>query len=232
MNEIETPQPRGAPLSIDVVSDAVCPWCFVGKRRLEAALETLPDLAIEVRWRPFQLDPTIPREGLSRDAYLTRKFGPDRAHDMHVRLETAGAEAGAPFAFDKIMRSPNTIDAHRLIRWAQPSGRQSEVVEQLFRAYFVEGEDIGDHATLARIAGAGGLDEAAIRARLASDMDLKDVEDEIAVAQRMGVTGVPFFILGGRYAVAGAQAPDALAGAIRKAAQATDDHAALTETTS
>ena len=215
------------PLTIDVVSDAVCPWCFVGKRRLEAALESLPGARVEIRWRPFQLDATIPQGGISREEYLTRKFGAERAKDMYARLNGVGEEAGIPFAFDRIARSPNTLDAHRLIRWAQPAGRQTDVVEKLFNAYFVAGGDIGDRDLLAGIAGECGLDAKTIRVRLDTDADLAEVKEEIAVAQRIGVTGVPFFILGGKFAVAGAQAPDALASAIQKAIQASADHADL-----
>ncbi len=207
----------GEPLSIDVVSDAVCPWCYVGKRHLDAALASLPGAMVEVRWRPFQLDGTIPAGGISRDDYLSRKFGPDRARDMHARIESAGAQAGIAFAFDKIARSPNTLDAHRTIRWAQATGRQSELVEKLFNAYFVEGVDIGDRDALARAAGEAGLDAADIRARLDTDADVAATREEIEVAQRIGVTGVPFFILDSKYGVSGAQPPQALAAAIEKA---------------
>ena len=215
------------PLTIDVVSDAVCPWCFVGKRRLDEALDGLPDVPVEIRWRPFQLDASIPQGGISRVEYLTRKFGPERAHDMHERLTGVGAEAGIPFAFDKIVRSPNTLDAHRLIRWAQSTGRQSELVERLFNAYFIEGRDIGDRDTLAAIAGEFGFDRADIRARLDSDVDRADVEGDIETAQRIGVTGVPFFILDGKYGLSGAQPPETLAAAIEKAYRARGENAEI-----
>ena len=159
--------------------------------------------------------------------YLNRKFGPDRAHDMHARLTGVGAEAGIPFAFDRIARSPNTLDAHRLIRWAQSTGRQSGLVERLFNAYFIEGRDIGDRDTLADIAGEFGLDRAAIRARLDTDDDLADVEGDIETAQRIGVTGVPFFILDGKYGLSGAQPPEALAAAIEKAYRARGENAEI-----
>ena len=215
------------PLTIDVVSDAVCPWCFVGKRRLDEALAGLPDVPVEIRWRPFQLDASIPQGGISRVEYLTRKFGPERAHDMHERLTGVGAEAGIPFAFDKIARSPNTLDAHRLIRWAQATGRQSELVERLFNAYFIEGRDIGDRDTLAAIAGEFGFDRADIRARLDTDVDRADVEGDIETAQRIGVTGVPFFILDGKYGLSGAQPPETLAAAIEKAYRARGENAEI-----
>ncbi len=221
------PGDAGTPLAIDIISDAVCPWCFIGKRRLEAALCSLPDVPVELRWRPFQLDATIPEGGIPREQYLLRKFGPERVKDMYARLSAVGEEAGIPFAFEKIMRSPNTIDAHRVIRWAAAEGRQGEAVERLFQSYFIEGGDIGDRDLLAQAAGDCGLDAGAIRARLSTDTDVAGVKDEIVAAQRVGVTGVPFFILGGRFAVSGAQPAEQLAMAIEKAARAMFDNAEI-----
>jgi predicted DsbA family dithiol-disulfide isomerase len=206
-----------APLSIDVVSDVVCPWCYMGKRRLQAALDLRPGVAVEINWRPFQLDPTIPPEGIDRHLYMTRKFGPEKVAEIHGRLEGMGREIGIPFAFDRITRSPNTLDAHRLIRWAQGTGRQSDLVEALFSAYFVEGRDIGDRDLLVEIAGAHGLDPALIRRHLDDGTHVGDVREEIATAVRMGVSGVPFFIFAGRFAVPGAQSSEVLAAAIDKA---------------
>ncbi len=151
-------------LTIDIVSDVVCPWCYLGEKRLEAAIayESGP---VAVRWRPYQLDPTIPEGGLDRTEYMERKFGRDgRLKAIHDNL---GAEVGLPFAFAKIRRAPNTLDAHRLIRWAASVGVQREVVEQLFSAYFVEGRNIGDHAVLIDIAAASGLDAAIVERLLA-----------------------------------------------------------------
>jgi predicted DsbA family dithiol-disulfide isomerase len=192
-------------LTIDVVSDVVCPWCYLGKKRLEAALaeESTP---VTVRWRPYQLDPTIPREGLDRAEYMERKFGRDgRLKSIHDHLVRLGAEVGIPFAFDKIQRAPNTLDAHRLIRWAASAEAQREVVDSLFHAYFIEGRDIGKRTALLDIAAASGLDAAIVGELLAQGADAEAVKREIAEAQAIGVTGVPFFIFAGRIGVAGAQ---------------------------
>jgi predicted DsbA family dithiol-disulfide isomerase len=192
-------------LTIDVVSDVVCPWCYLGEKRLEAALAE-ESTSVAVRWRPYQLDPTIPQGGLDRAEYMERKFGRDgRLKSIHDHLVRLGAEVGIPFAFDKIERAPNTLDAHRLIRWAASAGAQREVVDRLFRAYFVEGRDIGDHAALLEIAVASGLDAAVVARLLAEGADAEAVKREIADAQAIGVTGVPFFIFAGRIGVAGAQ---------------------------
>ena len=161
-------------MNIEVVSDVVCPWCYVGKRRLEAALAQSNDAAVAVRWRPFQLDPTIPSEGLDRRAYMRAKFRDDaRLAEVHARLRAVGAEVGIDFDFEAISRSPNTLDAHRLIRWAAASGVQDEVVERLFSAYFEHGRDIGDRSVLAEIAGECGMDAEAVERRFAGDGDVR-----------------------------------------------------------
>src|SRR5271166_6556704 len=148
----------GEPLTIDVVSDVVCPWCYLGEKRLAAALAEDSEPVV-VRWRPYQLDPTIPEGGLDRTQYMERKFGRDgRLKAIHDNLVRLGAEVGLPFAFDRIRRAPNTLDAHRLIRWAASAGAQAKVVDRLFRAYFVEGRDIGDRSVLVEIASECGLD--------------------------------------------------------------------------
>ena len=210
------------PITIDVVSDVVCPWCYVGKRRLDAARALRPDQPVEVRWRPFQLDPTIPPEGIDRHDYMSRKFGPEKIAQIHAHLETIGAEVGIAFNFAAIKRSPNTLDAHRVIRWAQGTDQQSALKEALLSAYFTKGQDIGDRDLLCDIASAHGLDRAVIAKALADGTDAAAVQEEIATAVRMGVSGVPFFILAGRFAVSGAQASEALAAAIDKAASAED----------
>ena len=204
-------------LTIDVVSDVVCPWCYVGKKKLEGALAQFSDEEIEVHWRPFQLDPTIPPGGIDRKDYLTKKFGADRASTMHHRIEALGKEAGVKFAFEKIVRSPNTLDAHRVIRWAYAGGRQQQIVEKLFRLYFVEGRDIGDRDLLADVAAEAGLDRATVRAKLDTEDDASAVQSEIASAVRLGVNGVPFFIIDGKYGLSGAQPSDVIAEAVRKA---------------
>jgi len=200
------------PLVIDVVSDVVCPWCFLGKRRLDAAIAQTG--GAQVRWRPFQLDPTIPAGGLERKAYMSAKFRDEaRLAEVHARLTALGEEAGIAFDFEAIARAPNTLDAHRLIRFASEAGKADEVVERLFCAYFERGQDIGDRAVLAEIG--AGLDD--IEARLASEEGVAEVQAEIAFAQRGGVEGVPFFIFAQKYAVSGAQSAEVLAQAISEA---------------
>ena len=197
-------------LTIDVVSDVVCPWCYLGEKRLEQALaeEAGP---VVVRWRPYQLDPTIPEGGLDRAEYMAKKFGKSgRLQSVHDNLTRLGAEVGLPFAFDKITRSPNTLDAHRLIRWAASAGVQSRVVDRLFEAYFVEGRDIGDRVVLTEIAAECGLDADLVERLLAEGADSEVVRQEVEQAQAMGVSGVPFFIFAGRLGVPGAQEPSAL----------------------
>jgi predicted DsbA family dithiol-disulfide isomerase len=204
-------------LTIDIVSDVVCPWCYLGEKRLEAALQDEAG-PVDVRWRPYQLDPTIPEGGLDRAEYMAKKFGNSgRLQSVHDNLTRLGAEVGLPFAFDKIKRSPNTLDAHRLIRWAASAGVQAEVVDRLFKAYFVEGRDIGDRKVLVEVAGECGLDANLVEKLLADGADADLVRQEIEQAQAMGVSGVPFFILGGRLGVPGAQEPSVLRQAIAQA---------------
>jgi len=207
-------------LTIDIVSDAVCPWCYLGEKRLDAALADEPGPFV-VRWRPYQLDPTIPAGGLDRAEYMAKKFGRSgRLQSVHDNLTRLGAEVGIPFVFDQIKRSPNTLDAHRLIRWASSAGVQGEVVDRLFKAYFVEGRDIGDRAALVEIAGECGLDAKLVEKLLAEDADVELVRQEIEQAQAMGVSGVPFFIFAGRIGVPGAQEPSVLRQAMAQARQA------------
>jgi predicted DsbA family dithiol-disulfide isomerase len=202
-----------APIVIDVVSDVVCPWCYIGKRQLEAALERMPEAERPVvRWHPFQLNPDLPAEGIDRRQYLEEKFGgPERAAQIYERVRAAGRTAGLELDIDGIRRQPNTLDAHRLIGWAQQQGRDAEpLVEALFRAYFVENRYIGDRAELAAIAGEAGFDAQAARAMLDAD----DGAGAIAAADRraraLGITGVPFFIMDGKLGVSGAAGTDTL----------------------
>ena len=224
MSAIAEPTPARAALTqgvvtIDVVSDVVCPWCYVGKRQLERAMAEASS-TVELHWRPFQLDPTIPPLGLDRKTYMAGKFGSmDKVNAAHARLQATGREVGIDFAFDRITRSPNTLDAHRLIRWAASSDVQGAVVEALFDAYFVQGQDIGDAKVLLAVATACGMDETQVHRLLASGTDRETVQDEIATAVRLGVSGVPFFIFAGRYAVPGAQPSHVLAAAIAQARQ-------------
>jgi predicted DsbA family dithiol-disulfide isomerase len=214
------------PLSIDIISDVVCPWCYVGKRRLEAALaQHAVDAAqpVEVRWRAFQLNPDIPAGGVDRRSYLEQKFGgPERAKQIYARIKAAGEEVGISFNFDLIVRQPNTVDAHRLIAWAQDNDPavSDALIERLFRAYFVEGIDIGNIDGLARLAGDAGFDATAARAWLASDAGRAAIEAEEQRARALGVTGVPFFVFNHRLAVSGAQPSEVLLGAMKQASLA------------
>ena len=198
-------------MQIDIVSDTVCPWCFIGKRRLEKALALRPDMEFDIRWRAYRLDPSIPPEGVDRKQYMQAKFGnnPNR-QAMQDALNQAGDGEGIAFAFDKIARSPNTIDSHRLIRWAASAGVQNEVVERLFEAYFEEGRDIGNADVLVEIASDAGMDSATVADLLEQGADREIIENEDAMAHRLGITGVPTFIFQNKYLVSGAVDPEAL----------------------
>ena len=202
-------------IAIDVISDVICPWCFLGKRRLDKAIGLLDGIKVEVNWRPFFLDPTIPAEGMSRKAYLENKFGTERLRTIHDPLIAAGKADGVPYAFDKITRTPNTMDAHRLIRWSHAGGKQHDVSERLFLAYFSLGLDIGDRAVLLKIAGEAGMDESEVSTKLESDADIAAVNAEVERAYRMGVTGVPCFIFAQKQGLMGAQPAEQLVTAIR-----------------
>ena len=217
-----TDQTQRRHIAIDIVSDAVCPWCYIGKRNLEAALADLPDIEVDIRWRPYQLDATIPPEGLERRAYMQRKFG-NRIDEIHQRLTQAGAAVGLDFAFDDIERSPNTLDAHRLIRWAASANAQDAIVERLFHDFFVAGKDIGDRNVLLDAARDCGMDPKIVGDLLDGDADKESVREEIASAQSIGVTGVPFFILDGKFALPGAQPAEVLKRAISKALEKADE---------
>jgi len=210
-------------LTIDVVSDVMCPWCYIGKRRLEAALEEVSsEMDVEVRWRPYQLDATLPKEGKDRQQYLEDKFGgAEGAVQAYAGIRAAGIEEEIPFAFDKIPVSPNTLDAHRLIRWASSLGlpAQHQMVELLFKAYFEDGKNIGDDAVLIEAAQQVGLEAPVVERLLAGDADRDTITAEIEQARQMGVTGVPCFIIDMQYAVVGAQSAEALADAMRKIVQ-------------
>ncbi len=205
-------------ISIDVVSDVICPWCFLGKRRLDNALSLIPEIKAEINFRPFFLDPTIPSEGLDRHAYMAAKFGEERLKTIHDPLIKAGKEDGVPYHFDKITRTSNTMGAHRLLRWAKIEGKQTEIAEALFMAYWSEGRDVGDHKVLADIAAAQGMNREGVLKALASDQDKAEVLAETAQAQQMGVTGVPTYIINRKYGVVGAQSAELLAEQIKKAA--------------
>lgn len=196
-------------MRVDIVSDVICPWCYIGKRRLEKALALRPEVSIDTSWRPFQLNPDIPAEGIDRRAYLAAKFGGSaHAERIYANVTEAGASVGIPFAFDRIRRTPNTRDAHRLIRYATAQDRVDAVVEALFQGYFTAGRDIGDRETLAEIAGEAGLDAGETAKWLASPAEVEQVLAEDRSARRLGINAVPCFIFEGQYAVSGAQEPE------------------------
>jgi predicted DsbA family dithiol-disulfide isomerase len=210
-------------VTIDVVSDVVCPWCFIGQKRLDKAVDSLPDVAVEIHWRPFQLDPTIPPEGKDRKRYMLDKFGSEeRIRQIHATIEPLGAAEGIAFDFGAIKVAPNTLDAHRVIRWAGTAGDgvQSRLVRRLFQLNFEEGANIGDHAVLVDAARQSGMDSSLVEALLPTDADRESVTNEVASAARMGIRGVPCFLLEGKYAVMGAQDTATLADAIRQVAAA------------
>jgi predicted DsbA family dithiol-disulfide isomerase len=208
-----------APLTIDVVSDVVCPWCFIGKRRLEKALALKPEIPVEVRFHPYFLNPWVPQEGMSREDYLTTKFGSvDRYKGMAGRVAEAAAAEGLTYAVDKMARQPNTRDAHRLILCAQAIGKAPQMKQRLMDLYFTEGGDLSDLEVLVQAAADCGLDPDEIRSKLASDADIEQVEAAANAAKNAGIDGVPTFILGGVAAVSGAQSPELLAQAIERVA--------------
>ena len=209
------------PVRIDVVSDVVCPWCFIGKHRLEKALALTPDIPVEAHWRPYFLNDWIPRGGMSREQYLTTKFGsPERYKGIAQRVGAAAAEEGLVYAADKMKRQPNTLDCHRLIRWAEGIGKAAEMKQRLMDLYFTEGADLTNRAVLVQAASDVGLGPEDVRAALDSDQDVAQVEAEALSAKEAGIEGVPCFIFGGKFAVSGAQSPDYLAEAIARAAEA------------
>jgi predicted DsbA family dithiol-disulfide isomerase len=193
-------------MKIDVISDTICPWCYIGKRRLAAAIAARPDADFKIHWRPFQLDPSIPKDGVDRKEYIANKFGTSpKAKLMSAAIRDAGEREGIAFRMDLIARTPNTIDSHRLIRWAQGAGVQDQMVDGLFSAYFIEGRDIGDHAVLSEVAGAAGMDPDIVLGLLHSDADLEKTVTEGSMARKIGVEGVPAFLFSGRYLISGAE---------------------------
>ena len=198
-----------AAMHIDIVSDVICPWCFIGKRRLERALALRGDTDVSISWRAFQLNPDMPAGGMPREAYLAAKFGnAANASRLYASIADAGAAEGIPFAFERIRRTPNTRDAHRLIRHATLHGRAGPVVESLFVGYFIEGRDIGDRATLTDIAEEVGFEPSHAADYLASGDGLDEVLTEDRSARRLGINAVPCFIVDGGYAISGAQEPE------------------------
>jgi predicted DsbA family dithiol-disulfide isomerase len=208
-----------APMPIDVVSDVVCPWCFIGKRRLEKALALTPDIPVEVRWRPYFLNDWVPREGIDRRTYLETKFGSvERYAGMAGRVQQAAAEEGLVYALDKSSRQPNTLDCHRLILWARNAGAAERMKQRLMDLYFTEGADLSDRDVLVKAAVDCGMDGDLVRNLLAGDADVERVTREAESAKEAGIDGVPCFIFGNVLAVSGAQSPEYLADAIARAA--------------
>ena len=216
---------NATPLTIDIVSDVVCPWCYIGKRHVESAVEqwkaAYPDSEVTVRWHPFQLNPDLPLEGTDRKGYLEAKFGgPQRAKEIYARVAEAGRNAGLDLNFDGIKKQPNTLAAHALIAYAQSvdEGRHSDaIVERLFKAYFVDGEFIGDMDTLVAIASECGLDADTTRAVLSERATLDQVADQDASVRQQGVSGVPFLVFNNKVSLSGAQPPEVMLDAMKKA---------------
>ena len=193
-------------IKLDILSDPICPWCYIGKANLDRALETRPDHPFAIEWHPFQLNPDMPREGMDRQAYLDAKFGGRAGADqVYGRIAEAGKAAGLNLNLSGIPRTPNTIDAHRLIHWAGLEGRQTAVVARLFKAYFEDCRDIGDGEVLSDIAESVGLDRAMTERLLASDGDIDDIRARDAHARERGVSGVPTFLIANRHVLPGAQ---------------------------
>lgn len=196
-------------MRIDIVSDVICPWCYIGKRRLAKALQGRPELEPEITWHPFQLNPDMPPEGMARESYLTAKFGArEHAGRIYENITQVGAALGIPFAFDRIKITPNTRDAHRVIRFASAAGKADPVVEALFKAYFIDGRNLGDRTALAEVAGGAGLDREEVARHLASDAAVEEVLAEDMSARRIGINAVPCFIFERKYVVSGAQEPE------------------------
>jgi len=210
-------------MDIDIVSDTVCPWCFIGERRIARAMAMRPEVDFNIHWRPYRLDPTIPPEGVNRRAYLKAKFGDSpRSHAMGDAIRSEGAAEGINFAFDQIEKTPNTLDSHRLIRWSANAGVQTDVVQRLFTAYFEEGRDIGDPSVLEMIAGEAGMDSTLVAELLSSDADSALIEREDRLAHEMGISGVPTFIFNSRFLISGARETEILVKVIDKVLDSED----------
>jgi len=206
-----------AAVHIDVVSDVVCPWCFIGKRRLEEAIALTPEIAVSINWRPYFLNPWIPREGIDRETYLETKFGSvERYAVIAQRVSAAAAMEGLVYASDKISRQPNTLDCHRLILWSRSATDPGKMKQRLMDLYFTEGADLTDSKVLVQAAVDCGMDGDLVRRLLASDAEVDRIEAEAAAAKEAGIDGVPCFVFGGSVIVTGAQSPEYLASAIER----------------
>ena len=210
---------------IDIISDPICPWCFIGKTRLDRALEANPDHDFIIEWHPFQLNPTMPVEGMDRREYLEAKFGgQEGALKVYGQIDQVARETGIEMNFGGIKRTPNTIDAHRVIHWAGIEGKQNAVVDRLFKAYFKEGRDISEHSVLVRIATAAGMDGDAVLRLLKSDADTDDIRARDTDARRKGIQGVPAFVVANEYVVQGAQPVETWDNIIKEILEKTSDN--------
>lgn len=204
-------------LAVDVISDVICPWCYIGKRRLERAIAAFEGHQVQVRWLPFQLNPAMPKEGISRKEYRIRKFGSwERSLELDAKVIAAGETEGIHFAFDRLERTPNTMDAHRLIWLADQHGCQNAVVEALFLAYFSQGRDISDRQTLIDVVAEAGLERQIADAMLNSDEGMEVMKEAEELSRRHQVSGVPFFIINDNITLSGAQQPDVFLDAFRQ----------------
>ncbi|BEV44637.1 DsbA family oxidoreductase [Afipia carboxidovorans] len=211
------------PLRLDVVSDVVCPWCYIGKRRLERALALVPDVPVAVSWYPFLLNAWVPREGMAREDYLVTKFGSVEAYrDIANRVVEAAAQDGLQYNPERVQRQPNTLDCHRLIHWAGASDAAAAMTQRLMELYFRDGGDLTERDVLVQAAADVGLDADETRRRLATDEDIDLIEAQAAEASQKGISGVPTYVLAARYAISGAQPPEQLAAAFRQVAAEAD----------
>lgn len=210
-------------VTIEMVSDLVCPWCWLGKRRIESAIALVPDIEVELVFRPYELDPTIPAGGVDYKDYMRKAFGSpeakERSSAMRQALIDYGTAEGIPYRFDAITRRPNSFDAHRLVRWAQGQQKGAETKEALFKAFFHDGRDIGDHGILVDIARQVGLDSSIVSDLLPTDADVENTRMEEAYFRELGITGVPTYIANRQFAAQGAETPEKLARFIRHAAE-------------
>ncbi len=208
MNVLAPTKPR---LSVEVVYDLICPWCYLGVKRLLRTFRRRPDLLFDLTWRPFLLNPDMPRSGMARPDYVVRKFGgEERAKRLYASIGELGKREGIAFAFDRIRRTPSSIDAHRMVRLAAQYGRADAVVDSLFAVHFTEGHDIGDHDVLVAVGHGCGLDAREVKAFLAGNAEIDAVHADNLRAHRLGINGVPCFVVGGRHAIAGAQEPEVI----------------------
>ncbi len=215
--------PYNGAMQIDVISDTVCPWCYIGKRRLEKALALRPGTTAVARWRPFLLNPEMPADGIDRTAYLVKKFGSEaRLRRIYGAIAEAGQSVEIDFSFERIRRTPSSVNSHRLMRFAEGAGKADACMEALFLAYFINGHDIGETGVLLEIGANLGLDRDGLAAYLESGTDVDFVYEENARAHRLGINGVPSFVFDGRFVTSGAQEPQVLARMIDAAEAAAD----------